>query len=111
MSKESLQVDLEIMDELMGAITQTDEWQRIQMEDPQIKKAQAELDLALRNVSHFVPVEVFKPLDDSVANAVFSYVDAAILYGIQVADAIHTAASRPSDLSRHVMERLAAQKG
>lgn len=111
MKKESLQVNLEIMDELMGAITQTDEWIRIQMEDPQIKKAQAALDLAIRNVSHFVPEEVYKPLEDSATNAVSAYADAAILYGIQVADAIHTAASKPDALSQHILNRISTQRG
>ena len=110
MNKETLQTGLEIMDDLMSAITQTEEWERIQLEDPQIREAEAKLELELKNVSHFVPFEVFAPLEDCVRNAAYVYADAAILYGIQVADAIHAVSSKPSLLSQHILDRISAQK-
>ncbi len=105
-----MQTELEIMNELMGIITQTDEWERIQMTNPQIKTAEAALDLALKNVFHVVPKEMYGPLEDCARNVAFAYVDAAILYGIQVADAIHAVAAKPNALSQHIMNRIAAQR-
>lgn len=105
-----MQTELEIMDELMGAITQTDEWERIQLTDPQIKEAEAELDLAIKNISHFVPKEVYGSLEDCARNAAFAYINAAILYGIQVADAIHAVAAKPNALSQHIMDRITLQR-
>lgn len=103
--------NLDLMDELLSVLTQTEEWENRQGTDPQIKAAEKELEVALKNVSHFVPREVYKPLEDgAIMSVVNAYAEAGILYGIQVADAIHAAAANPNALSQHILNRVAAQK-
>lgn len=99
-----------LMDDLMGTITQTDEWKERQMTDPQIKDAEKELKLVLRNISHLIPFEIYCSLEDSTINVACAYAEAAILYGMQVANAIHTAVSNPNALSQHILNRISAQK-
>lgn len=99
-----------LMNELMGTITQTGEWEERQMTDSQIKEAKKELDLVLKNVSHLIPYEIYCALEDSTINVACAYADAAILYGMQVANAIHTAVSNPNALSQHILNRIEARK-
>ena len=99
-----------LMDDLMGTITQTDEWEERQMTDPQIKDAEKELKLVLRNISHLIPYEIYCALEDCANHMASVYADAGILYGMQVANAIHTAVSNPNALSQHILNRIAARK-
>lgn len=103
--------ELEIMDELMNAVTQTDEWKRIQLQDARILEAERELYGVLEQVRQYIPAHLMAELEDAMCGAVpAAYGDVGILYGIQVADAIHAVAAKPTLLSRHIMERVAAMR-
>ncbi|MBD5153612.1 MAG: hypothetical protein HDT15_11415 [Oscillibacter sp.] len=97
--------NVRIMDELMQTIAQTDEWEDIQENDPDIKRADRELVEALREVSSLIPHELYSKLEE----AVYSYSNAvewaAMLYGIHVVTAIRDVSARPFDLSRYIMAR------
>lgn len=100
--------ELGIMDDVMCAITQTDEWQRIQLKDPRILEAEKELNRVLVQVRPFLPGNLMDELENSARGSIATaYGEVGILYGIHVADAIHAVAAKPTLLSRRIMERLA----
>lgn len=98
--------NLGLMDEIMGAITQTDEWCMIQDNDPRVvaaDKALGERLAALRpNMSH----DEYDSLESAVFGAQTALADAAILYGIHVADTIRDVSSRGPALSQYIMDRM-----
>lgn len=97
---------LALMDEIMGVITQADEWQEIQMQDPIIADARNCWKTAFKRAKAFLPEEIYMELEDAKASEVSAIGGAGILFGIHVADAIRDMASRPADLSRYVLERM-----
>lgn len=98
--------NLELMNELMGAISQTGEWERIETTDPQVKEADKRHTAALNMVRDLVPADVYAELEDATLSYAFAIKDSAILYGIQVADVIHAMAADPVALSQYVVNRI-----
>lgn len=97
--------NIEIMDELMQDITQTEEWESIQENDPEIRHADRKLVDILLQIKSIVPRDLYYEIEDaaySYGNAIGS---AAMLYGIHVIEAIRDVSARPCDLSRHIMIR------
>lgn len=101
-----MQKKLKIMDDIMCAVTQTEEWDRIQTSDPAILEANKETRELLELIRPAISDDLLYRLDDAISGQFCAYVDAAILYGIQVADAIHAVSENPEALSYHVMERI-----
>lgn len=97
---------LEIAAAVLNVIAQTEEWDRIQMEDPQVLKARAAFDRVLDRVKPYVTPEMLSELDDAASNYVASHIDAAILYGMHASEAIRYAAGEPLALSRHILARM-----
>lgn len=93
----------EIMNEIMGAIIDTEEWRRIQYSDPMIQKTERELKSLLEQVGS---PELEIKLSDACSEFSSAIADAAILYGIQVANAIRIAVDDPSIMSRFYLERM-----
>lgn len=99
-------MELNIMDELMQAITQTDAWSDLQRNDPLILRAENELNGVLERVRPLIPKELFIELSDCALGAIASaYGEAGILYGIRVADTIRDAAADPIAVAEHVLQR------
>lgn len=97
--------NVRIMDELMQAVVQTDEWEDIQENDPEIKQADRELVSTLQELKKVVPPELYFKIE-RVAYEYSNAVEyAAMLYGIRIANAIRDVSARPFDLSRHIMAR------
>lgn len=94
------------MDEIMGAVGQTDEWLSIQISDPMILDATKNMSVLLEQLKQYAPDRPVDAVEDAAYSLVNAYTNAAILYGIHVADAIRDVAARPCDLSRHVMQRM-----
>ena len=98
--------NLALMDDIMGVVTQADEWQDIQMHDPIIAAATARWSAALKQAKALLPDELYNELCNAETDEVSAIGNAGILFGIHVADVIRDVASRPADLSRHIMERM-----
>lgn len=98
-------INVQIVDDMMGAITQTEAWLTEHKKNPAILAAQKQLSKALEPIKGVVPDDVI----DMIEEAAYSYggvvETTAILYGIHVADAIRDVAARPSDLTRHILAR------
>ena len=98
--------NLALMDNIMNGIMQTGECDEIPMHDPMITVADARWDAAIEQVKTLIPEELYAELHDAYMAGADAFGDADILYGIHVADAIRDVASRPADLSRHVLKRI-----
>lgn len=98
--------DLELMNELMGAISQTGEWEHIETTDPQVKEADKRYTAALEKVRDLIPADVYAELEDATLNYAFAIKDSAMLYGIRVADVIRAMTGNPIALSQYVVDRM-----
>ena len=94
--------NVKIMDELMQAVAQTDEWNEIQKNDQGIKQADQRLFELLKGIVSDAQYMEIEGAVLSYANAISS---AAMLYGMHVVEAIRDVSARPCDLSRHIMAR------
>lgn len=98
--------NLNLMDSILDAITETDEWRDLQMRDPMAAAARNRLEAALEQVKPLIPVELYIELSDIYTAGIVAAGYSGILFGIHVADAIRDVASRPADLSRHILKRM-----
>ena len=97
--------NVRLMDDLMQTIVQTDEWEDIQENDPEIKRTNKELVQTLKELKKIVPSDLYYRIEGAVYNYSNAVEYAAMLYGMHIVDAIRDVSARPCDLSRHVMER------
>lgn len=100
---------VKLVDELMNAIIQTDEWNEIQLNDPDIAEKSERLNRLLDQLRDAAPPELADlvgELEGAALDAACSYIAPAIMYGLHIADAIRDVSSRPWDLSRYVMQRI-----
>ena len=102
--------DLELMNELMGAISQTGEWERIEVMDPQVKEADERHTAVLNKVRNLIPADVYAELEDATLSYAFAVKDTAILYGIRVAGVIRARAADPVALSHYVVDRMKGRR-
>ena len=97
-----------IVDGILDAIDQSDEWIAIQNTDPWIRAADAALHNAIGEIQGMTADE-----EDNLTACVFGLVNAytchAFLYGVRVIGAVLDVASRPGDLSRHILQRTGAE--
>lgn len=98
--------NLALMDSIMGGITQADEWDKIQMYDPEITAASDRWEAAMEQAKALIPRELYNELYDAHEAGTSAIGDVGILYGIHVADVIREVASSPADLSRHIQKRI-----
>ena len=84
------QVDL--AKELIQAIHQTDEWDRVWVQDPAIREARAQLDAILDSIE---AEELCDKLLDATFNLTSVCEEAAIRYGARVTLALLNAAAHP----------------
>lgn len=96
--------NLALMNDIMGAVTQTEEWQEIQMCDPAIVAAEARFSAAMEQAKAAIPGELYSELSDAHTAAILAIGDVGVLFGIHVADAIRDVAARPLDLSRYALK-------
>ena len=97
--------NLALMDEIMGVITQSDEWQEIQMYDPRITAASDRFDAALERVKDLIPKDTYAELSDAYSTGLSAIGDAGVLFGVHVANVIRDVAARPANLSRYFLDR------
>ena len=102
--------NLALMGDIMGIVTQADEWQDIQMNDPKIAVTRERWRAVLERVKDTLPWKLYDDLIEANAAVVAAISDAGILLGIHVADAIRDVASRSADLSRYVLNRIEEER-
>lgn len=89
--------------QIMKAIQQTDEWDRVWKEDPKLQEAKVQLDAAMEQIGSQISAELRDSLWASIYGLNAASEAAAILYGIRVAAAIRDAAA--IDRTKPVMQR------
>lgn len=102
--------ELEIMDEIMSAVTQTDAWQEAQEKDALVKRAWEKLDPFMEQARGYLPQGLWFRLENAVNGVSAAHGDAGILFGIHVADAIRAVTACPGALSHHIAARVKQQK-
>ena len=95
--------NVEIIRSVMDGILQTEKWVKILTEDPQIVAAESQLRAVMETVSAQVPRKVKVELEDAITWAENAFIDAAVLYGISVAQTIQSFASAPAGYTAHIL--------
>lgn len=93
--------NMELARQLMEAVRQTDEWERIWMEYPGLLEAKAQLDEAVRQVSAYAPEEVMTTLWETMAALNRANETACVLYGVRLACSVAGAMADPEGFSTH----------
>lgn len=91
--------ELATVNDIVEAVVTSDGWNDIQQNDPQIKEAEQTFESTIEGCANEGAVY------DAAMELVGAYVDAAILYGIHVANTIRSVSADPTALSRYIMER------
>ena len=91
--------------QVMQALRQTDEWDRLWKEDPGIQQAKVQLETVMERVGLKIPGQLADDLWSAVYGLASASENAALLYGIRVMEAIHGAAANPTELSRYAADR------
>lgn len=95
--------NVEIIHNVMDGILQTEKWEKILTEDPQIAAAEDKLRAVMEAVSARVPKAVRGELESAIVWTQNAFVDAAVLYGISVAQTIQAFASAPAGYTAHLL--------
>ena len=97
--------DYELMNELMLSIFCTEAWERIEMHDPQIVKANERHDSVLQKIQNQLHHDDLVELEDAANDYAWAIRDAAVLYGMHVADTLRLLSSDPSEASMAIQNR------
>lgn len=93
---------IQLTDEMMDAITQTEYWASIQLHDPIIRQA----DEQWKKLLEGLPWHLRNSISNAACEVVSSYCDAAILYGIYISNALQYGAAHPADVSQYILDRI-----
>ena len=105
-------MDTGFMYQVMQALRQTDEWDRLWKEDPAIQKAKAQLESVMERVGLKIPGQLADDLWSAVYGLTFASENASLLYGIRVMEAIHSVAANPTEFSSYTADwRTEARHG
>lgn len=96
------QQQLNIADDIIQALDQTDAWQERVKRDPMIREAEKELSLALGKASLDVT--------DAITGAIAAHTQAAMIFGMHAAWALQEVASSPYQLSAQMLKRREASR-
>lgn len=100
---------IDIMDDIMNYVSQTDFWNNIQLTDPMIQNADEELTAQLAKLKGIVPDGQIENLRSRAWYLVNAFTYPAILYGMRVAQAIQDVTADPAALSQRILDRVAAR--
>lgn len=102
--------ELSLVADIMAGIINSDEWNDIQLHDPDIKAAEERRERVLESAKAYLPREVYVELSDAQSGEVAAYIAPAIMYGIHVAEVIREVSANPTELSRYYLERRGEAK-
>ncbi len=97
-----MESNIEIMDDIMDAIMQTDAWQDAQNNNEIIMIAQQRLLEVIAKVEKYLPRELQGELEDAICAQDAAYSEAGVLFGIHAAEAIRTVSANPEQLFKHM---------
>ena len=95
--------EFELAYQLVRAVMETDEWERIWMEYPGVVEAKARLDAVMEKV----PGELANGLWEAFAELDWANECASLLYGVRLACSASRAMADPAEFSRYASYRRA----
>lgn len=98
--------DLEIMNLIVGAIEQSDEWEAALSADAHIQSIDREFSAALDAVDESLTFEQSSRISSANCGCAAAYSTAGILYGMRVAFALMETLRNPQELSKYVLDKL-----
>lgn len=99
--------NMDLAYQLMEAIRQTDEWERIWMEYPRVVEAKTRL----HEVMEKVPYELVDELWDAFCNLDWANECACVLFGVRLACSVSRAAADPAGFSSYARQRKEGGNG
>jgi len=97
-----------IVRELMFCLSQTSEWNQIEREDPMICESGRRFEVTKRRIMGELSIDDENELFDAMQGVVAAYTNAAMLFGMQTASALHEAVAQPTMLSQYNLDCLTA---
>ena len=97
----------ELYADIMEHITQTEVWEQIEKNNPMIDTSSRRLHALLDNLRGPISDEIVETISDDVFNYVTATAESAVLYGIQVANALNEIIANPAAYSQNVLQKNA----
>ena len=97
-----------IVRELMFSIVETSEWEQIERTDPMICESERRFEEIKQRIIGQLSIDDENDLFNGMQGVVRAYVNAAILYGMKVSDALREAVARPATFSQYDLDRCNA---
>lgn len=94
--------DIELANEIMGAIEQTDAWFEAYSSDPSIQKSSE----AFRSLIDQLPDGAGVQIGEAYNRLEADVTLAAIVYGMRVMRALYEVMQSPEQLSQHIIDRM-----
>jgi hypothetical protein len=94
-----------LVDEIMQAALQTDEYFKMQLEDPALKRTGHDLESIIDGITPRITEKERDALETAINMHLNANDRVAFLYGIHTIAAIYDVAGRPCDLSKYVLEK------
>lgn len=98
-----LEDGFDVLDMLVGCLSQSEEWRRIQMRDALIQKAEDTLYQQLEQIKSISSEDCALDLESAISTYTNTRDDAAILFGLRMAVRMFHAFGRPLEMSRHLL--------
>lgn len=97
----------ELAYQLVRAVMETDEWERIWTEYPGVVEAKTQLDTVMEQISVKIPGELLDDLWDAMRELDWANECASLLYGVRLACSTSGAMTDPAAFSRYAADRRA----
>lgn len=94
--------------QVLQAFRQTDEWDRLWSEDPDIQQAKAQLEAVMERVGLKISGQLMDDLWSAVYGLTSASENASLLYGLRVMEAICGVATHPEAITNKATERRSA---
>ena len=94
-----------LVDEILQTALQTDEYFKMLLEDPEIKRTGHDLESIIDGITPKITKEERDALETAINMQLNANDRVTFLYGIHTIAAIYDVAARPYDLSQYVLEK------
>lgn len=99
-----LEEGFDLLNELLGYLTQTDEWGATHSQNAVVQNAMEELHQRLAQLRGIASTDYLVKLEDAITSYIAALNDAAILYGFRVALKLSHAIGRPLEMSQYLAQ-------
>lgn len=103
--------NMDLAYQLMEAIRQTDEWERIWMEYPGVVEAKDKLDEIMERIDAKIPTELVNELWEAFGALDWANECACVLFGFRLSCSITRAAADPAGFSSYARQRKEGGNG